>query len=70
MHNAIKTVSGDVWDAIARREMGSEDYTHLLMQANPQHIHISIFPAGIKLKIPKAPQKISMISPPWERSKQ
>lgn len=62
-----KTVSGDMWDMIAKKEMGSEGYTSLLMEANPAHLNIVIFPAGVKLIIPDVELCRPSIQPPWKR---
>lgn len=63
------TVSGDTWDLIAFRQLGSCQYTELLINANRNHIDKFIFRAGTELIIPdieKEQKKISL--PPWRRS--
>lgn len=62
------TVSGDQWDFIAYREMGSEAYTHLLIAANTEYATTCVFSAGVELVIPDAPQESARIAPPWRRT--
>lgn len=62
-----KTVSGDMWDMIAKKEMGSESYTSMLMEANTDYLDIVIFPAGVKLTIPDVEMRRTSILPPWKR---
>lgn len=62
-----KTISGDMWDVIAKRELGSERYTSKLMEANPDYLDIVIFPAGVKLTIPDMDLRKPSILPPWKR---
>lgn len=62
-----KTVSGDMWDMIAKREMGSESYTSILMEANTDYLGTVIFPAGVKLTIPAVEMRRASILPPWKR---
>lgn len=61
------TVSGDTWDYIALKTLGSEQYTAVLMEQNTAHIDTVIFNAGIELIIPtiKTPKPTSL--PPWRR---
>ncbi len=61
------TTEGDTWDLIAYRELGSERYTALLMEANTEHIHTVIFSAGIKLTIPEISTPLPESLPPWKR---
>ena len=62
-----KTVSSDMWDMIAKKEMGSESYTSMLMEANTDYLDTVIFPAGIKLTIPDVEMRRPSILPPWKR---
>ena len=34
------TVQGDMWDSIAHRQMGSTDYTDIIMNANHRHTEL------------------------------
>ena len=63
------TVQGDMWDSIAHRQMGSTDYTDILMNANPTQSKLEtyLFSAGVTLVIPDIPQKISSKLPPWKK---
>lgn len=49
------TARGDVWDAIAYREMGDCKYTNLLIKANQDYLPLLLFPAGIELVVPDVP---------------
>lgn len=64
--NTYTTTQGDAWDSIAYKLWSEERLAHLLMQANPQHMDVLIFPAGVTLAVPHAekPQKIFSL-PPW-----
>ena len=69
MPKTYKTVSGDTWDLIAFRQLGSCDYTEVLINANRNHIDKFIFRAGVELIIPdiEIEQKKTSL-PPWRRS--
>lgn len=61
------TKDGDRWDLIAYEMYGSAyDYKRIL-EANPQYKDITIFKAGITLKIPVIEEKdtIQEVKPPW-----
>lgn len=62
-----KTVSGDMWDTVAKSQMGGERYMSKLMEANPDHVPLVIFPAGIVLNIPDVEIPTPAILPPWKR---
>ena len=64
MAKEYKTVSGDVWDAIAKSVYGSESYTDFLMSNNQEYLDYFIFPDGITLTIEKLPEK-KRIMPGW-----
>ena len=67
-----RTIQGDAWDAIAYRLWGKEHLMHLLMAANPAHMDVLIFPAGVELVVPDLPATALTTStaelPPWIRS--
>lgn len=67
MADTYRTVSGDRWDAIAFKVMGSEIYTNKLLEANKQHRNIYIFPAGVVLTIPDVQPAVPVELPPWKR---
>lgn len=67
--NTYTTHQGDAWDSIAFRLWGEERLAHKLMQANPQHMDVLLFPAGMLLQVPeitKPPKKMDL--PPWRAS--
>ncbi|SFP11361.1 LysM peptidoglycan-binding domain-containing protein [Salibacterium halotolerans] len=63
------TISGDTFDQIAKKELGSERYTGELLDANPEHLHTVIFSAGQELTIPELNNEDDSSSslPPWKR---
>lgn len=61
------TISGDMWDSIAYRQMGNEKYMDVLIKSNIQYRNVVIFPAGIELNIPEVKEEVSMQLPPWKR---
>ena len=67
MAKTYTTIQGDMWDAIAKKAMGSEYYMTDLIDANPAHRETVIFPSGITLVIPEAPVSIDQNLPPWKR---
>ncbi|QHJ78118.1 MAG: hypothetical protein [Caudoviricetes sp.] len=61
------TVQGDTWDILAHDIYGSEKLLHILIAANPDYANTVIFPAGVKLIIPKTPKtKINAMRAPWD----
>lgn len=67
MPRTYTTVSGDVWDMIAKEQLGGERYTSLLMQANPEHLNTVVFSAGVSLVLPEVTTPIPESLPPWRR---
>ena len=67
MAKTYTTVSGDMWDLIALKTMGSEMYMDALIKRNLKYIDIYIFPGDITLDIPEVTQKPSSSLPPWKR---
>lgn len=61
------TVQGDMWDSIAFKLLGDESYSVQLMQANPQHGNITIFPSGIVLQVPTITEEVDSDLPPWKQ---
>jgi len=60
------TSEGQAWDQIAKEVWGREHLLNLLMEANPEYLHYSILPAGLKLKIPEITvEKEEVGNPPW-----
>lgn len=65
MAKTYTTVSGDVWDVIAKEVYGSESYTSFLMSNNQKYINYFIFPAGIVLDIVDLPEEDENNLPDW-----
>lgn len=64
MATVYKTISGDVWDNIAKEVYGSEAYTSFLMSNNQHLLGYFTFPEGIELVIEDKPTEISLL-PDW-----
>lgn len=63
-----RTVQGDAWDSIAHKLWGKEHLMHYLMTANPSHIDVLVFPAGVELSVPALPTPATTTVkglPPW-----
>lgn len=67
MSKTYTTVQGDKWDSIAYAQLGANEYTPRLMEANMQYIDYFIFPAGITLTLPEIETKTSSTLPPWKK---
>lgn len=68
MASAYVTRQGDTWDAIAYRLWGQERLFDALMRANPSHLHVVVFPAGVTLVVPAVTIPTpTMELPPWMR---
>ena len=67
MAGTYTTVSGDMWDLIAKKTLESEMRTHALMEANIKHRYVFVFPAGVVLTIPDVTIKPPAGLPPWKR---
>jgi len=68
MAGNYRTIQGDAWDAIAFRLWGTEHLMHILMAANPLHMDVLIFPAGVELVVPDLPATATTTTaelPPW-----
>lgn len=66
MIKTYRTIQGDAWDGIAFRLWGKECLAHRLMAANPEHLDVAIFPAGVELAVPDIvvePETPEL--PPW-----
>ncbi len=64
------TKQGDMWDSIAKSQLGSEKYIKELMEANKSYLSTLIFSAGVVLIIPgidNASNTDSSSLPPWRR---
>lgn len=67
MPKTYTTVMGDMWDSIAKSQMGNEKYMADLMEANIAYEDISVFPAGVVLTIPPVSTPRPESLPPWKR---
>lgn len=61
------TKQGDTFDIIALRLYDDEFKASLLMEANPKHVSIITFQAGVSLKYPIIEGDIPETLPPWKR---
>ena len=61
------TVQGDMWDKIAKEQLGDEKYTDLLISENSEYGLVYIFSAGITLNIPEVNEYTAADDlPPWK----
>jgi len=67
MPKTYTTISGDKWDLIAKRTLGSEMRADALIKANIKYRHIFFFPANVQLVIPDIPARPPGGLPPWKR---
>ena len=67
MPKTYLTISGDMWDLIAKKTLGTEIQKAALMAANIKYRDIYIFPANIQLAIPDLPPRLPDSLPPWKR---
>lgn len=66
MATSYTTRSGDTWDAIAFRALGSELHMDLMLDANPEHNSVARFDAGVVLNVPDLPAPVLTTNlPPW-----
>jgi phage tail protein X len=63
--SSYTTIQGDTWDGIAYLQWGDELQMHWLIEANPQHRDVVIFPAGVVLAIPELGETSRAPAPPW-----
>lgn len=61
------TKSGDTWDIIAYQLYGDEFAMTELQQANPNHLHVLVFGAGVALNVPEIDIPASESLPPWKQ---
>lgn len=53
MKKGYLCVAGDTFDQIALHLYGDENYSYMLMNANPQHVRQSVFQGGEILLVPE-----------------
>ena len=66
MPNTYTTTSGDMWDTIALKVLGSELHKDVLIKNNLKYRHLYIFPANIVLDIPDVELQQPPTMPPWK----
>lgn len=61
------TTQNDAWDAITFRIWNDERLMNVLLAANPEHVDVLLFPAGVTLVVPECPQRAvnKKELPPW-----
>lgn len=66
------TQSGDLWDEIAYRELGSVYETARLMECNLEYRNVYRFSSGVVLKLPEAMETAAQNAslPPWKRGRE
>lgn len=65
-----RTIQGDQWDMIAYKlykGLGGENQMSTLIDANPEYVDMTIFPANIILNVPEVNTPVSSNLPPWKR---
>lgn len=67
MSNTYTTISGDRWDGIAYKAMGSESHANKLIEANKQYREVYTFSAGVALNVPDIELEVPAELPPWKR---
>lgn len=67
MTSTYQTKLGDTFDSIAFTQLGDEEYTKELMEANPGYLDVVIFSGGVSLVIPDidSSDTTSASTPPW-----
>ena len=70
MSKTYTTVSGDMWDLIAKKTLGSEAYTDCLIKQNRRYRTTFVIPAGVVLTIPSVAPKPSAGLPQWKQKQQ
>lgn len=61
------TIQGDMWDLIAFKVYGRENYISKLLAANENLKDIVVFPSGVEIICPASDAETSSILPPWRR---
>lgn len=66
MTKSVTTSQGDTWDGLAYRLWGEERLFDRLMRANPAHLDVVVFPAGVTLAVPDVAKPAQTLElPPW-----
>ena len=68
MPDGYNTISGDTWDGISHKALGSAEHVGEFIAVNPEYASMVIFPAGVTLKMPTlSGSEPSDNLPPWRR---
>lgn len=67
MPKKYRTISGDLWDLIAFKTLGSSRHVDKLINANRKNIETFIFPADENLTIPDIDTTKRAKLPPWRK---
>ena len=71
MPKTYTTSQGDLFDTIAKAQLGDEHYMHLLIEKNFKYRDISVFHSGIVLELPEITEtessQLNENLPPWKR---
>lgn len=62
-----KTVQGDTWDMIAKKQYGDEKKLDVLLMANFQLLDYVVFPAEVLVHIPELNDPDKKGWPEWRR---
>ena len=62
-----KTIQGDTWDIIAKKQYGDEKKLDILMMNNFSLLNYVVFPAGIVVDIPELRDEEQQGWPEWRR---
>ena len=66
MVKTYTTTQGDTWDAIAHKLWDAEGLFRHLVEVNPEHLDVLIFPAGVTLRTPEVEKPLLTADlPPW-----
>lgn len=70
MANTYRTVQGDTWDIISKKQYGSEKFVDVLITENYKQRNTMIFGAGVVINVPDVSEDVqqSQNLPPWRRS--
>ncbi len=61
------TRAGDTFDILALDFYNDEYKANLLIEANPAYRKVLVFPAGVRLQVPRHEQTAATTLPPWKR---
>ena len=67
MADTYTTIQGEMWDSIAKKVYGTELGMNALLEANPSHRLVVVFPAGVTLAVPVYEKPKTRRLPPWRR---